>query len=424
VRGVCREVWALRRVCPLPPTSGLRIASAVPRATDALVPVLLLAAAVRLAGLFHDLPFSYYGDEIHLVKRAMAMGTGDLDPHWHNKPAGLMYLLLAAYAVFYGMARLAGAVDSPEAFGAWFLGDWGPFLLIGRLLVFAFGLLLVAATVRLARACALGRRGVWLAGLAVALLPPLVQGSQVVKEDVPSAALTVLALALLLESERRGDPRRGDLAALVAGLAAAFKYYGVLLLPVFVLAAVRPSGAIPWGARLRRLALRLALFAVAFVALTPYSFLSGALLADLAGLWARFWRAVPAFDPDNGVLFVRGPGAVPGALALLAGQLVRPDVLGLHVLLFAGLGTAAGLAAPARRRTTLLLLLPVAGYLLLATTLWAYHPSPRHASAVYPVLLVLAAAGIEVARRRAPGGALRRLGLVLRAGCCCCRRRR
>jgi len=59
----------------------------------ALAAVLLLAAALRLWALRHDLPFSYYGDELHFMRRAMAMGTGDLDPHWFHKPAFLMYLL-------------------------------------------------------------------------------------------------------------------------------------------------------------------------------------------------------------------------------------------------------------------------------------------------------------------------------------------
>ncbi len=156
-------------------------------ALDAAHAAVLPALALRLVGLFHDLPYSYYGDELHLMKRAMALGAGDLDPRWYNKPAGLMYLLLLAYGLFYGAARLLGLVDSAEAFGAWFLADWGPFLLIGRILVLAFGVALVAGTVRLARAFGLGPLGVWLAGLAAALLPPLVQWSQVIKEDVLSA---------------------------------------------------------------------------------------------------------------------------------------------------------------------------------------------------------------------------------------------
>ncbi len=384
-------------------------------ALDAAHAAVLLALALRLVGLFHDFPYSYYGDELHLMKRAMALGAGDLDPRWYNKPAGLMYLLLLAYGLFYGAARLLGLVASAEVFGAWFLADWGPFLLIGRTLVLAFGVALVAGTVRLARAFGLGPLGVWLAGLAAALLPPLVQWSQVIKEDVPSAALAVWALALLLEAERRGDHRRACWAALLAGAASAFKYYGVLLLPVWPLLRLWPASAQPLGRRLAQLALELALFALAFVALTPYSFLRGAFLADLLGLWDSFWRALPAFDPDNGVLFTRGPGAMPGALALVVRQLVRPDILGLHILLLAALGALAALARPGRRRLVLALLLPMATYLLLATTLWAYHPSPRHASAVYPLVLVLAAGGIEVLVARAAPGVERRVGAAFLA---------
>src|SRR5215210_9538675 len=87
----------------------------------ALLLVLVAAAALRLWGLFHDLPFSYYGDELHFVRRAMAMGTGDLNPHWFHKPALLMYLLAACYGVYFVVGATLGHFDSVQAFGAQFL---------------------------------------------------------------------------------------------------------------------------------------------------------------------------------------------------------------------------------------------------------------------------------------------------------------
>ena len=74
----------------------------------ALLSVLLLAAALRLWGLLHDLPFSYFGDELHFMRRAMAIGTGDLNPHWFHKPAFLMYVLAFCYGLYWtqpGCAR-------------------------------------------------------------------------------------------------------------------------------------------------------------------------------------------------------------------------------------------------------------------------------------------------------------------------------
>ena len=116
----------------------------------ALAGILLLAAGIRLWGLFHDLPFSYFGDELHFMKRSMALGTGDLNPHWFHKPALFMYVWWLVALVFEsshsrpkldryrieavsdGVSRVIGSVDlvgsptdcsiSPD--GRWFMyGD-------------------------------------------------------------------------------------------------------------------------------------------------------------------------------------------------------------------------------------------------------------------------------------------------------------
>ena len=87
----------------------------------ALALVLLLAAALRLWAVRHDLPFSYFGDELHFMRRAMAVGTGDLNPHWFHKPAFLMYLLAFCYGLYFLVGRIAGAFHSTAEFGAHFL---------------------------------------------------------------------------------------------------------------------------------------------------------------------------------------------------------------------------------------------------------------------------------------------------------------
>ncbi len=41
----------------------------------AVTAVVGVAALMRIWGLFHDLPFSFYGDELHMIKRSMALGA-------------------------------------------------------------------------------------------------------------------------------------------------------------------------------------------------------------------------------------------------------------------------------------------------------------------------------------------------------------
>src|SRR3954447_11280476 len=105
----------------------------------ALAGVLLLAAVLRLWAVRHDLPFSYYGDELHFMRRAMAVGTGDLNPHWFHKPAFFMYVLAFCYGLYFLAGRIVGWFGSTAEFGARFLFDPSPFLLIGRLAVAACG---------------------------------------------------------------------------------------------------------------------------------------------------------------------------------------------------------------------------------------------------------------------------------------------
>ena len=38
-------------------------------------------------GIWHSYPFSYYGDEVHFVERALSFGSFDFNPHWFHKPA-------------------------------------------------------------------------------------------------------------------------------------------------------------------------------------------------------------------------------------------------------------------------------------------------------------------------------------------------
>ena len=71
-----------------------------------LLGLILIAFSVRFFGIFHDLPFTYYGDEKHFINRAVAFGSGDLNPHWFHKPALYMYLLFFEYGMYFLVGKL------------------------------------------------------------------------------------------------------------------------------------------------------------------------------------------------------------------------------------------------------------------------------------------------------------------------------
>lgn len=360
-----------------------------------LIALLGFAAGLRLFGLFHDLPWSFYGDELHLVKRAMAMGTGDLNPHWFTKPAGLLYLLLALYGTFYLVGAALGHFASPEVFGAFFLSDQGPFLLLGRLLVFAFGL----ATVPLAWVfvrCALGAKSAAFAVAAVvAVLPPLVIGSQYVKEDVPSAAFALAGLWFLLRAGRgaQASRRLSAAAGVLFGLSTATKFYGILFLPAALIWLLQPrrGAGLRFAADWRAATVFLMAFSLTTFAATPFSFLDPVSRTTITERITSFIAAdTVAFAPDHGVQFSYGPQAIPGALFHVLALAVEPVVAGPLLLPLAAFGGLICLRRPAHDGLGWLLFLPILGFLLLAVTVHAYHPSPRHFVAILPLLVILA----------------------------------
>lgn len=356
-----------------------------------LATLLLLAAGPRLAGLFHDLPYSFYGDELHLVKRAMAMGTGDPNPHWFSKPAGLLYMLLFLFGLFYLAGAAVGSFASPEAFGAWFLADQGAFLLLGRLLVFAFGLAAVLFTYLFCRRALKSRGAAFAVAAVVAFLPPMVSGAQYVKEDLPSAAFALAGLWVLLVARERDRCGWWFAAGALFGLSTATKFYGLLFLPA-ALAWILAS-AVAGHLRGPRDAVvpLVAGFATAVFLATPYTFLDPTFRSDLAVRISTFLAGdLPAYDPDNGVSFVYGPAALPGALDHVLSLALEPVVFGPLLLPLAGVGAVA---LPLRRRNDglgWLLFPPILSFLALAGTLYAYHPSPRHFTSILPLLACLA----------------------------------
>lgn len=356
----------------------------------ALGAVLLLALGLRLGGLLHDLPFSYFGDELHLVRRAMAMGTGDLNPHWFQKPAFLIYLLLGVYGSFYAVGSLLGAFASPDAFGAYFLGHIGPFLLLGRLLVLAFGVASVVLVHKLTLKMMDDRRAALAAAAAAAVALPMVSLSQVVMMDVPSACLLLGAVLTYLVSLERAHPGWLVLAAVLAGLSAATKYYGVTLAPVIAVCETWRwwRGEIDGKRWLRRGITAALAFSLAFFAGSPFTFIDPTFRESVLGMAETFARNdVQEWNPDSEVSWTYGIGAVPAATLFFLRQLVAGDALGWPFAVLALAGIVGTLAQRRRRGAALVVLGPVLVFASLATTLWAFHVDARHLNAVVPLLL-------------------------------------
>ena len=224
----------------------------------ALAAILLLALGLRLWGVFHDLPFSYFGDELHFMKRSAALGTGDLNPHWFHKPAFLMYVLAFADGLYYLFGRLTGAFDSTGELASRLLVAPGPFLLIGRLVVMASGVATVAAVYLVARRVFASAAAALAGGLVAAVLAPMVASSVVIKSDMTCGLLIALSVLAYVRGWQDERLRHLVVASLLAGAAMGTHYYGAVLVPTYVLLELwravegRPAGARRSAAGARR----------------------------------------------------------------------------------------------------------------------------------------------------------------------------
>lgn len=364
-----------------------------------LLAILVLAAGLRFWALPHDLPFSYFGDELHLMNRSMALGTGDLNPHWFSKPAFLMYVLLFCYGLYFAIGLVTGRFESIDHFAAHYLTDSGPFLLIGRLVVALSSIALVYIVYRL------GRRGLdspkWglIGALVVAVAPSLVNSSQRIKADIPCAMFVALSLFIFLRAKNESSLRGLILSALAAGAAMGTKYCGIVLIPAYVLwelvSTIRRRRT--WKPTLVRVVAILGFFVLGFFLTSPYNFLdpswSRAQLAKLR-VASQLESTQESFDPDSKTIYRPGVYAWPAAGAFFFRKMLDASPGGPFLTVLFALGIVGGLREPRYRDYTLLVGLVFLGFLFVAVAIVPFHISSRHFSTLIPLLAPLAAVGV------------------------------
>lgn len=241
--------------------------------------ILVMAVLLRLLGIWHDYPYSYYPDEAHFVKRALSFGSFDFNPHWFHKPAFLMYLLFFEYGIVFALGKLAGVWDSVQDFAVQFVKEPGVFYLVGRATVTAFGVASVWLVYHLGTRH-FGRVAGIVGALLLALSAGHVSAGQDVKADMPAMFFGLASMALVLRYLDSRELKWLLWAAVLAGVGAATKVYpSVMLLPIFMALAWgvyqsegRNTGRLIGRMTLLGLAL-LAVFVAAYFVCAPYSFL-------------------------------------------------------------------------------------------------------------------------------------------------------
>jgi 4-amino-4-deoxy-L-arabinose transferase-like glycosyltransferase len=334
--------------------------------------ILLSALGVRLWSISAGVPHSVGIDEPAVVDRALRIvRTGDWNPHIFDYPTLVIYL----HAVIALMRFMVGASRGEWSSLAGF--DIAEVYLTGRFVAACIGTVTVWLTYRLGKEAGSERIGL-IAAAQLALLPMHMRESHFILTDVPATALTTLTLLLAT----RAEPGRFWLGGVTAGLAAAAKYNGGVVI-VAVLAGIARF-RLPVVARARMAVVATIASVLAFLIATPYVVLDlPTFLNSFAAQMGRLAMARAAPEPI-GMTYLK--------------QFALSSVLWLPL-------AVAGLAIVLVRRTSRGRWLPVlafgaAYFYVLATHSLVFA---GYALPLTPVICLLAAAGIDGITRLLPG---------------------
>ncbi len=280
----------------------------------ALVALFAAALVLRLVGHKTGLPYVYNADEnAHFVPRAIGMFGHGWNPDYFINPPAFTYVIHALFAVRWG--------TDPASIGGAFAATPTEAFTIARGASAFLGALAVPLTAVAGARLFEDRRVGLVAGalLAVAFLP--VHYSHFALNDAPTLAPLALCLIGVAGIYRTGRTREYVLAGVALGVAIATKYTaGIVLVTVIAAAFASPVA----HARVRNLALAVALMCAGFVAANPYA------LLDRHTFWEGIRKQTETAGEDGGKLglanstgwtyylgtFTWGFGWLPSLLAL------------------------------------------------------------------------------------------------------------
>jgi 4-amino-4-deoxy-L-arabinose transferase-like glycosyltransferase len=347
------------------------------RSCAVLGAVIAAAGALRFWALGHGLPFIVGIDEPQIMSRVTRMmATGDFNPRFFDYPGLYLYVQLGVACARF----LAGAAG-----GAWHSlaqTTASDFYLWGRAVTALLGTITVYLVYLIGKRWST-RHGLLAAGL-MAVMPNHVRESHYVLTDVPMTFFVALSFLLTLRALEKRTLGAFAWAGAVAGLAAATKYYGGV-----VLAAPLAAAFMTTGTERSRTTLALSVAGAAMVAFllgAPYTILDlPGFLAGFAGLATAFQGSAP---PEPAWLtylkHVRNAMWWPGALLLAWGA--------VHAI--------RAITGPGRDRFTLVVLFTGLYFALVGTRTLVFA---RYLMPLFPFISLLVAiailSGMGVLRR-------------------------
>ena len=277
-----------------------------------------------------------------------------------------------------------------------FIQDAGTFILIGRLTTVLFSLGCLVAVYRIGEKH-FGKNVGLVAALLLSLVVGHVEPSRWVKADVPAAFFAICSGYFLLNYLRDGRWKAVGLAAVLAAMGSATKYYPVvMLLPISMATALgRGEPSAPsrsWSRRLGQLSFAIVLFCAVFFVCSPFNLLDSRGRQQTLGSFGvteRLERLVSrevATGPDT---HINERTSVMGGAVDYVGVLFSERGMGSVIALV----SLAGILTILRRdlATYLFAVYPLS-FAVVSIGLYPGYAGPRHQCTIYPFLAIFGAA--------------------------------
>ena len=338
-----------------------------------------VGATLRYWAIDFGLPGKYRPDEEYLINPAKRFLSGDLNPRFFFYPSFYMYFLSVVFLCFKSVLGVTYQTFSSLMGSSWdsslyFLGRFtsASFGVATIYIVYKYGTLLFNKSVALIAA----------AFLVVNFCH--VRESHFATTDIPLAALTTVALLLLVKLQRRGSILDYCLVGLFVGLAVSTKYSALSLGVPAVVAhfcrAYEKKIFIFKFSEIKRALLALLSGAVAFIATSPYFILE----------WDIVQRNFTYQKPFiTGGLPVKN---MPFGFEWLFDFALR-NALGLPLLFCSVLGMLLCIALFFRKEKQYLIVLPPICYLVALS--WVFIESKwiffRYLTIMVPILCIFGA---------------------------------
>lgn len=357
--------------------------------------ILALAALLRLWGIWHGYPYSYYPDEAHFVKRSLSFGSLDFNPHWFHKPAFYMYLLFFEYGAYFLVGKILGLWNTIAQYAISYINNPGPFYLIGRFTTMLFSLGSIWVVYLLGERIFRKNAGLW-AAVILTLSYAHVAASQDIKADTPAMFFTILSTFFLLKYVSAPDIRPLILSTTFAALGTATKYYSiVMLLPIIVTIIITNCLQVQtlrakFLQKSKRIITMLSLFFLVFFLASPYNFIDPLGRKEIyKWIFGFFRQAAAAFSAENQLAseFVSGEHLTfVESLADYFRVLAAPDGMGVTLTLTSIIGFLY-LCTKLDKKAVVLSLYPLV-FIFLSVFTCPGYAEPRHQLQIYPFLAV------------------------------------